>query len=65
MTDGEEYVTVDLAFDQKAIFSNDVHTLYSTGGYNDNHINVVLYRLDENDERTLVNYAYATRTRRS
>lgn len=59
VADGEEYIMIDLAFDQKAIFSRDVHTLYSTGGYNDNHINLVLYRLDEKGERTLVNYAYS------
>jgi subtilisin family serine protease len=55
---GEDFVKIDLAFDQKMLFSRDVHVLYSTGGYNDNHINLVLYRLDENGERTLINYGY-------
>jgi len=59
VADGEDYVTIDLAFDQKYVFKRDVHSLTSTGGYTDTHLNVILYRLDETGERTMINYAYA------
>ncbi|MCU0860372.1 MAG: S8 family serine peptidase, partial [Thermoplasmata archaeon] len=55
---GEDFVKVDLAFDQKYLFSRDVHVLSSTGGYTDTHINMILYRLDADGGRTLINYAY-------
>jgi subtilisin family serine protease len=57
--DGEGYVTIDLAFDQKYVFKRNVHGLVSTGAYTDTHLNVVLYRLDDDGERTLINYGYA------
>ncbi len=57
--DGEDYITIDLAFDQEYVFTRDVHELTSSGGYTDTHINIILYRLDENGERTMINYAYA------
>ncbi len=55
---GEDFVKIDLAFDQKYLFSRDVHVLSSTGGYTDTHINLVLYRLDDSGGRTIINYAY-------
>lgn len=56
---GVDYITIDLAFDQKPVFTRDVHYLTSVGGYTDTHLNIILYRLDENGERTMINYAYA------
>jgi subtilisin family serine protease len=55
---GEDFVKIDLAFDQKYLFSRDVHVLSSTGGYTDTHINLILYRLDDEGGRTMINYAY-------
>jgi subtilisin family serine protease len=57
--DGVDYLTIDLAFAQKPVFSRDVHNLRSAGGYTDTHLNIILYRLDEAGERTMINYAYA------
>jgi hypothetical protein len=59
VADGVDYVTIDLAFDQKYVFKRNVHNLVSTGAYTDTHLNVILYRLDGNGERTMINYAYA------
>jgi len=57
--EGVDYLTIDLAFAQKPVFSRDVHNLRSAGGYTDTHLNIILYRLDECGERTMINYAYA------
>jgi len=57
--DGVDYLTIDLAFAQKPVFSRDVHNLRSAGGYTDTHLNIILYRLDGDGERTMINYAYA------
>ena len=57
--DGISYVTVDLAFDQSYLFKKDVYTLTKPKGFTDTHINVIVYRLDEQGGRTMLNYAYS------
>jgi subtilisin family serine protease len=53
---GVSYLHIDLAFDQKYAFSKDVH-VFKGVGYTDDHLNIVLYKLEEGG-RTMVNYAY-------
>ena len=55
----ETYFHADLAFDPTVLFTRDVHDLTNIGKYTDSHINVILYRLDDAGERTMINYAYA------
>ena len=51
------YTHIDLAFDQKYVYSTTVHDF--TGlGFTEDHLNLILYRI-ENGGRTMVNYAYA------
>ena len=57
--EGISYITVDLAFDQSYLFKKDVYTLTKPAGYTDTHINLIVYRLDDLGERTMLNYAYA------
>lgn len=57
--EGDSYITVDLAFDQSYLFKKDVYTLTKPAGYTDTHINVIVYRLDSEGGRTMLNYAYA------
>jgi len=57
--EGDDYITVDLAFDQKYLFKKDIYRLTNPAGYTDTHLNVIVYRLDEYGERTMINYAYA------
>ncbi|MGD9962654.1 MAG: S8 family serine peptidase [Thermoplasmata archaeon] len=57
--DGISYIAVDLAFDQGYLFKKDVYKLTKPAGFTDTHNNLIVYRLDENGERTMLNYAYS------
>lgn len=56
--DGVSYTHIDLAFDQIYVFGTDVHSFINPLTWTDDHLNLVLYRI-ENGGRTMINYAYA------
>jgi len=55
---GVSYTHIDLAFDQMYVFGTDVHSPINPLTWTDDHLNMVLYRI-ENGGRTMINYAYA------
>jgi subtilisin family serine protease len=56
--EGVSYTHIDLAFDQMYVFGTDVHSPINPLTWTDDHLNLVLYRI-ENGGRTMINYAYA------
>jgi subtilisin family serine protease len=55
---GVSYAHIDLAFDQMYVFGTDVHIPINPLTWTDDHLNLILYRI-ENGGRTMINYAYA------